>query len=293
MALFYTQSLTAKFRFIFFVVAVIGYSDICAQNFVASQTVNSNTTVNRRMQWNYGGYRFTLDIPLNINTYNYYKALSKRNSYASYAQEHPGYPYLSQLAEQLKADADQLSYTGWELANYLTAFVQQNIVYTKDPFNNGLDYPKFPIETLFEKQGDCEDSAILLVTLLKLFGFDALLIQIPGHMAVGITCENCNSYYNYEGKKYAYIETTNPNWKIGNMPSEYKNTSAQLIKTPGLSSIQNNLLTTPMLNKNECACKSGDKIKTITIEGKTYAIKSNETIELKQNGVIIRISNTE
>jgi len=184
-----------------------------------------------------------------------------------------------------------LGYSGWKLAEYLTAFVQQNIVYTKDPYNNGFDYPKFPIETLTEKKGDCEDSAILLVTLLKLFNFDAVLIQVPGHMAVGIACGNCSSYYNFEDKKYAYIETTSPKWEIGSIPSDYKKATAQLIKTPNIKHRKENLLRVSEQRKSECTCKPKKQVKTITIEGRTYTIKPNETIEVKQNGVTVRISN--
>lgn len=260
--------------------------------YYTSNTITSNTSVNRYMEWVYGGYRFALNIPLKTSAYNYYKALSKRHSnYASYAKEHEGYRYLSQVATKLKVDADELGYKGWRLAEYLTAFVQQNITYTKDPYNYGYDYPKFPIETLVEKKGDCEDSAILLVTLLKLFGFDALLIQVPGHMAVGIACSNCSTYYNFEGEKYAYIETTNPRWEIGSIPPEYKKVSAQLIKTPYLKPIKKEKTPMPQPKKNDCTCEPKKQVKTITIEGRVYTIKPNETIVVKQNGVTVRISN--
>jgi hypothetical protein len=281
MAFLFTSTQQTKLGLAILFIAILSLTNLTAQNHTATK-VATNTSVNQKMQWVYGGYRFTLNIPLGTHTYNYYKRQSKRNSYASYAQEHIGYAYLSQLAKQLKIDADELGYT---------AFVQQNITYTKDPYNNGFDYPKYPIETLVEKKGDCEDSAILLVALLKLFNFDALLIQVPSHMAVGIACDNCSSYYNFEGEKYAYIETTNPKWEIGNIPSEYKKASAQLIKTPYLKPIKVDKTVIPQPKKNECTCEPKKQVKTITIEGKRYTIKPNETIEVKQNGVTIRISN--
>lgn len=290
MVLFFTLTQKPKLGLVFIIFAVLNITNVTAQNHTATKVENS-TSINKQMQWVYGGYRFTLDIPLGTHTYNYYKKQSKRNSYASYAQEHLGYTYLSQLAKQLKVDADELGYSGWKLAEYLAAFVQQNITYTKDPFNNGFDYPRFPIETLVEKKGDCEDSAILLVALLKLFNFDAVLIQIPGHMAVGIACGNCSSYYNSEGKKYVYIETTNPKWEIGRIPLEYKNAPAQLIKTPNLKRRKENIPVVPKPEKSECTCKPKKQVKVITIEGGRYTIKPNETIEVKQNGVTIKISN--
>jgi len=209
MAFLFRLDRQTKLGLIIIFFALLTSVNLTAQNYITNK-VETNTIVNKQMEWVYGGYRFTLEIPLNIQSYNYYKRQSKRNTYESYAQEHANYQYLSQLAKTLKVDADELGYKGCKFAEYLTAFVQQNINYTKDPYNNGFDYPRFPIETLVDEKGDCEDSAILLVTLLKFFGYDAVLIQVPGHMAVGISCGNCNSYYNFEGKRYAYIETTNP-----------------------------------------------------------------------------------
>lgn len=283
----FTSTLRTKLNFVILLL-LISVLQISAQNHTATKV--GNAIVSKQMQWLYGDYRFTLDIPLNSNTYYYYKKQSKRNSYASYASEHNNYQYLSQVAKKLSVDAKELGYTGWKLVEYLTAFVQQNITYTKDPYNNGSDYPKFPIETLMEKKGDCEDSAILLISLLKLFGFNAVLIQLPSHMAVGISCSNCKSYYNFEGKKYAYIETTNPKWNIGDIPSDYKKASAQLIKTPDLKHFKDTTIK-PLPKKSECTCKPQKQIETIVIKGRAYAIKPNETIVISDNGLKITISN--
>lgn len=286
MAFLFTGTRHTKQSLVTLIITILSLSNLNAQNYTAIN-VETNSSVTQKMQWVYGGYRFTLNIPLSTNTYNYYKKQPKHNDYAFYAQEQIGYTYLPQLAKQLKTNADELGYSGWKLAEYLTAFVQQNIAYAKDPYNNGFDYPKFPIETLVEKKGDCEDSAILLVVLLKLFNFDAALIQLPSHMAVGIACSNCSSYYNFEGKKYTYIETTNPKWEIGSILSEYQKVSAQLIKTPNLKSIKEAYTSITQSN----TYKPKKQLKTITIEGKRYTLKPNETIKVKHNGVIVTISN--
>ncbi|MCB0753506.1 MAG: hypothetical protein KDC52_18685 [Ignavibacteriae bacterium] len=293
MASFFTSNQLQRNTLFIGLLIVLGFATLTAQNYSGYKINVKNTElVTKHMNWVYGGYRFTLDMHFNENTYNYYKSQSKKNSYDFYAQEHTGYTYLSQLAKQLKEDADQLGYTGWKLAEYLTAFVQQNITYTKDPYNYCFDYPKFPIETLVEKSGDCEDSAILLVVLLKLFNFDAVLIQVPGHMAVGLACSNCSAYYNFEGKKYAYIESTNSNGKIGYIPTDYKNVSAQLIKIPNIKPYQP-VVTTPKPNQweEECYCKPKKETKVITIGGEEYTIRVNETLVIKQNGLTISVSN--
>lgn len=276
------------------------YNKVYGQQQRASSGINYK--VNRQMQWQYGGYEFTLQLSLDESTYNYYKGLSKKEPQQNYAQELNSHPYLLDIASQLDEDAKTLGYTGFQMVEYLTAFVQQTIKYQPDPYNNGWDYPKYPIETLMEKVGDCEDSAALLVALLKTFGFDAVFILLPRHMAVGIACENCTSYYNYNGKRYAYIETTNANWHIGTIPTEYIGISASLIKTTNLPKYNRNQPYMPAqideiekitaIDKNEedCTCPNSDLKKTITIDGVSYTVSSNQSVTVTINGVKVKIT---
>lgn len=265
-------------------------NDFKNKQIVNDEVVNNGTnTSTSNMQWTYGGYRFTTNFSFSHQAYQYYKNQSKTKSPVNYAQEFQNYRYLQEVASILKKDADQLGYTGKELVAYLTAFVQQNVAYTKDPYNNGYDYPKYPIETLYEKKGDCEDSAILLVSLLKTFGFDAVLIQLPRHIAVGVASDGWGtSYYNFENKKYAYIETTSPNWAIGQIPKEYLKTSAELLKTPNLSKIKS--VTSIPKPKVTYIDDNRETSKTVSINGQSYAIKPNETYIIKQDGLVINIS---
>jgi len=46
------------------------------------------------------------------------------------------------------------------------------------------EYPKYPIETLVENCGDCEDKSILCASLLDLLGYNTSLLRYPSHMAV-------------------------------------------------------------------------------------------------------------
>lgn len=57
------------------------------------------------------------------------------------------------------------------------------------------------------------------------------MLILPGHMAVGVACGDLEDgyYYEYEGEKYYYVETTDSGWKIGEMPSELRNETAILI----------------------------------------------------------------
>lgn len=108
----------------------------------------------------------------------------------------------------------------------------QSFPYVTDDVYEGYDeYPKFPVETLVDVGGDCEDTAILLASLFQSqpFNYDMVLIGPPGHMAAGIYSEDRQGrYYTYEGRDYYYIETTGSGWGIGDMPDEYVNESATI-----------------------------------------------------------------
>ena len=257
-----------------------------------------NTTAIKKMQWVFDGYRFTIQLPLHYNTYLYYKGFNKKRSAQHFSTEYITKPYLLDVAKELDKDAQQLGYTGYKMVEYLVAFVQQNIIYTTDPYNDGWDYPKFPIETLYEKKGDCEDSAILLATLLKVFGFDAKLVNLPGHMAVAFACKNCDSYYPFNGKEYAYIETTKPKWKIGQMPDEYTKTNATLedvLYAPLYERSQTKKPSTiweekAFVGQSQCSC-ANQKVKNIKIAGKFYMVRPNESYSIFINGVKVTLSN--
>ena len=55
------------------------------------------------------------------------------------------------------------------------------------------------------------------------FNYDMVLIQPPGHMAAGIYGGDGlpRYYWELDGQKYYYIETTGVGWAIGDVPDEY------------------------------------------------------------------------
>lgn len=102
----------------------------------------------------------------------------------------------------------------------------QSLPYVPDDVSKGYDdYSKFILETITEAGGDCEDTSILLASILEAepFGYDMVLLAPEGHMAVGIKgSDDLPGYYwEYDGNKYYYIETTGTGWGIGDVPEEY------------------------------------------------------------------------
>jgi len=151
-----------------------------------------------------------------------------RPEYVEYAQKRG---FAGELAAILDEDADQNGITGKRgKVEFVIDFVQ-NFPYVPDDVSTGFDdYTKFSIETIAEAGGDCEDTAILLAAVLQAepFGYDMVLIQPPGHMAAGIYGKDDlpGYYWERDGRKYYYIETTGEGWGIGDLPDEYQDETA-------------------------------------------------------------------
>jgi len=124
--------------------------------------------------------------------------------------------------------------------SFVLSFVQ-SLEYTSDKVTTGYDeYPRFPLETLADKGGDCEDTSVLFATLIILLEYDAVLFLIPGtiddpgHMAVGVAGEGLTgSHITHDEKQYYYAETTGADWKIGEIPREHKNAVIQVVEFTG------------------------------------------------------------
>jgi|WetSurMetagenome_2_1015567.scaffolds.fasta_scaffold39233_3 hypothetical protein len=173
----------------------------------------------RSYHWTYGGISSTYTISIPEPLYDYYRGQPHNRNYPKYAISPSDRKVLDRIISTFKENFD----SDTEAACNVVAFVQ-SLPYFKDNVSTGYDeYPRYPIETLVDNGGDCEDTAILTAALLKEMNYDVVLISPPGHMAVGITCKKCSgTYYTYNDKKYYYLETTGNNWKVGQIPSKYK-----------------------------------------------------------------------
>ena len=80
-------------------------------------------------------------------------------------------------ADQLRADAISKGYTSdIDILRYIYAFVGQ-IQYAYDlDTTNFSEYPKYPLEMLYDRSGDCEDSSALFISLVEYLGYDAGLM---------------------------------------------------------------------------------------------------------------------
>ncbi|DAC71830.1 MAG TPA: hypothetical protein DSN98_08410 [Thermoplasmata archaeon] len=96
------------------------------------------------------------------------------------------------------------------------------MISTDDPNNESYEYPRFPLETLKEQRGDCEDKAILTAALLESLGYNVSLLRLPQHMAVGVHLNETIPGYSYYTDQYYFLETTTMHMTLGRVPPEYQ-----------------------------------------------------------------------
>jgi len=173
-------------------------------------------------EWTYNSQEYSIYLPLELSVYNYYKNENHTIVYEMDYIRHstPEAPYVIQIADLLEQLAIEEGYTSMiDKAEFILAFVGA-IPYILEGENE--EYPKYPIEILWENGGDCEDSSALYISIMEALGYDAILILLEvkadaedewgGHAMVGISIPGYSGeeWFLTEGSdtKYFYAETT-------------------------------------------------------------------------------------
>ena len=206
-----------------------GSYDVCYYNglYDASaeyevETVTFGTSAEHVFAWNYDGtdYMVSMDVPRDV--YLEYRDLDvaheggpdELSSLVVY--DDPLIVRMAGMLKEMSGGMDDL-----DRANLVLKFVQLTTEYQYDYVYNGCEeYFKHPVVTMLEGRGDCEDTAILYVALMKAMGYDAVLLDYDseevmemlgmGHEAAGVGLDHVEggSYYEEDGVKYYYCETT-------------------------------------------------------------------------------------
>jgi predicted transglutaminase-like cysteine proteinase len=201
---------------------------------------------NINYRWNFKKtWMHTLDIP--IDTYKLYESSivnripqnqvnseQKMAAYVTYDEK-----VIQDLADDLKSYAQSNVYSKAETINFILRFVQESISYNFDNVTKGCtEYWRFPIETLVEKEGDCEDTTVLFASLLKALDYDVVLLFYSweedgkrlGHLSAGVNIPGSHGdYIEDNGKKYYYCETTKINYYLGDIPKDIKFDPSKII----------------------------------------------------------------
>ena len=212
-------------------------SEINRQNNIRATTIlvgePSNTSV---FSWTYKGmsWELVLRTPLNdLEGLSQDRRIFKYDNYLEYIQAEDR--TVAALAEVLKFYSDHVEYQSYDEVSFVLAFVQ-DMPYTSDLESRGDNYPRYPIETLVDGGGDCEDSSALFTSIIsnpEFFNYGTVLIIIEDHMGVGVSGNEGVGGVYFEiptsSARYYYCETTGSGYAIGDMPEEFEGGAIQEI----------------------------------------------------------------
>jgi len=187
--------------------------------FILSLLILPNICFAATYEYNYelldspgGSITYRLTVSTTETLYEYYSS-----------QNHVLYSYdFSKFVtpDALKPIADDL----WTIYSNEEDFVNGVLMLVHQIPYLESDPQKYPVETIFENEGDCDLFSIIAASIMKAGGLDVvlLLLEQHDHMWVGVhlpeSPKDARSqayFYRHEGKKYYVAEATGGNWKTG------------------------------------------------------------------------------
>lgn len=205
--------------------------------------VKVNGNVDREFSWEYGKSTYTITLEIDYDDLLYARDLyavkerqysNKQNHNASFVtlaceDEHMS-QYLVQAVEKIYAEMVSKGVTindrnVVECILKLTQYIEYQL---DEDFNGVSEYWKFPLETLYDMKGDCEDTSILFAALTYAFkekyemsyitGFEV----IPQHAVGVVKLSGTSQKTNPQG--WLYCETCAKNkdaTDVGEIPSNF------------------------------------------------------------------------
>jgi transglutaminase-like putative cysteine protease len=192
------------------------------------------------LQSYYWGYRyqaFQLSLNLSLADYLSYRQGAFGHAPQSYEQMRdfvlPMDPNVRALAHQLTNLSMAGGLDAQGRVGLALAFVQ-SLPYSLDEETTGQsEYWRYPTETLYDKTGDCEDTATLFASILEALHFDAVLIVFPQHVATGVDLPGATgTNFELNGVHYFYCETTRSGWGVGEIPHSVSMVLEDVVQVP-------------------------------------------------------------
>ena len=197
------------------------------------RSISSDKEIKQCFKWEFQGKIYELSLTIRKDLYEEFKSKERILDYTRWADE-----YVAKgITGEIREIAYQLfkfrkPFGTYEEVEFVLNFVQNVIKYETEEY----EYPKYPLETLSEKKGDCEDFSILGAAILKSMGYEIALLFLPGHAALGVAgVEGLKGYsIEYNGIKYYYCEMTDKGWQYGQIPQDLKGEPIEVYPVPNL-----------------------------------------------------------
>jgi len=145
-------------------------------------------TVTKVYSWSYNGKSYTAKLDIQYLDYFEYRndPITRSQSTTSHDLQFVTYEdkYIVSLASQIKK---QTASASAEDRIMVALRFAQTIPYVTDADSRGTtEFYKFPLETLYDNGGDCEDTTFLFCAIGKALGYDVAIMYFEGHAAAGI-----------------------------------------------------------------------------------------------------------
>jgi hypothetical protein len=136
------------------------------------------------------------------------------------------------IAEEIRRLGRREGWTRERQAQFALALVQA-LPYATDEESMGLlEHFRLPSETLADTDIDCEDSSILLAGVLSGLGVSYVMLNPPGHIAIGVDGGFRGWHAPIAGRKFYFAETTGSGFVIGQVPGGLRK-SIQVLDVSG------------------------------------------------------------
>ena len=185
-----------------------------------TNNVDTGGTVSRHYEWVYDEQPQSCNLEIPSSLYSYYKTQPRivwtARDYDEYVLDPLDDDHLETITQEVLGSTTGDKHAAFENALF---FVQNCIRYVYDPL--WFEYPRYPIETLVDGTGDCEDTAILYTSLIRTLGHGALMVIVDtdgngtiDHMVAWVPVDQSfvndhpdRSFWDYQGETYAFAET--------------------------------------------------------------------------------------
>ena len=185
-----------------------------------------------KYSWDYNEVRWSFSVGIPEDVYDFYRGRTHYNDdFMHFVLSEYDRDYIREIVASFREGGEKWGLSDIDNVFNVVTFVQSLRYVTDESSRGEEDYVRYPIETLVDGIGDCEDVTILAATLLHEMGYSVLLVAFHDHLALAIKYDKDfkGTYYEYDGGKYYYLEMTNLGWDLGQMPKKYRSEKCKLI----------------------------------------------------------------
>ena len=182
--------------------------------------------------WEYNEVQWSFSVDVPADVYDFYQGRTHYNDdFMHFILSDFDREYIREIVDLFWEGGERWGLSELDNVFNIVTFVQSLRYVTDESSRGEEDYVRYPIETLVDGVGDCEDVTILAATLLHEMGYSVLLVAFHDHLALAIKYDEHlkGAYYEYKGGKYYYLEMTNLGWDLGQIPKKYRSEKCKLI----------------------------------------------------------------